>query len=104
MRSASPFVPGPPKRLAQGMGLLMSTTATVLCYGFRNKRAACGVLSALTVAAGLEAGPGFCIACKLFPLLRRIGLVPESSCEKCAVVWSRPELRRTPEVAAASPA
>ncbi len=98
------FVPGPPKRLAQGMGLFMSATATVLCYGFRNKRAAYGVLSALTVAAGLEAGLGFCIACKLFPLLTRVGLVPESSCEKCADIWSRPELRGAREVAAESPA
>lgn len=82
-------VPGPPKRLAQGMGLAMSGTALLLHYGFRRKRLAYGVLAALSTAAALEAFAGFCIACRLFPLLMKVGLVPEEACEQCADIWSR---------------
>ncbi len=38
------FSPGPPKRLAQGMGLAMSGTALVLHFGLGRKRAAYAVL------------------------------------------------------------
>ena len=48
------FVPGPPKRLAQGIGLAFSATALLLHYGFGRKKAAYRVLGALTVAASLE--------------------------------------------------
>jgi Domain of unknown function (DUF4395) len=84
------FAPGPPKRLAQGMGLFVSATATVLYYGFRRPRAAYGLLMALLVAAGLEAVFGFCVACKVFPVLVKVGLVPASACEECADIGSRP--------------
>jgi hypothetical protein len=83
------FSPGPPKRLAQGMGLAMSGTALALNYGFGRKKAAYGVLSVLIGAASLEAFAGICLACKLFPLLIKLGLVPEEACEDCANVWSR---------------
>jgi hypothetical protein len=83
------WVPGPPKRLAQGMGLAMSGTALLLHYGVGRKRLAYGVLTALTAAAALEAFAGFCIACRLFPLLMEAGLVPEEACEQCADIWSR---------------
>lgn len=79
-----PTAPGPPKRLAQGLGLAMSATATVLRVGFGRRRAANAVLGCLLVAAGLEAGYGYCVACRLFPLLVRTGLVPESVCAECA--------------------
>ncbi|WP_104524731.1 DUF4395 domain-containing protein [Blastococcus atacamensis] len=83
------LVPGPPKRLAQGMGLTMSGTALLLHYGFGRKRLAYGLVTALTAAAALEAFAGFCIACRLFPLLIKAGLVPEEACEQCANIWSR---------------
>ena len=51
------FSPGPPKRMAQAMGLMASASAGLLVLAGR-RRAAYGVLSALTVAAGLEAGFG----------------------------------------------
>jgi hypothetical protein len=78
------FSAGPPKRLAQGMGLTMSGTALVLNYGFGRKRAAYAVLGGLLGAAGLEAFFGICLACKMFPALVKLGLVPESACEECA--------------------
>ncbi len=85
------FSPGPPKRLAQGMGLTLSGTALVLHYGLGRKRAAKGVLAVLAAAAGLEAFFGLCLACQMFPLLMKLGLVPEETCEKCANIWAGSE-------------
>lgn len=83
------FVPGPPKRLAQGCGLALSLSALVLHYGFRRKRASQLVLASLACAAGLECFLGICLACRLFPVLIRAGLVPESVCKECADVSAR---------------
>lgn len=88
--SAAPKpVPGPPKRLAQGMGLAMSGTALVLSATGR-RRAAYAVLAGLIGAASLEAVFGYCLACKMFPLLMRTGLVPADACASCADIWDRP--------------
>ena len=83
------FSPGAPKRLAQGMGLAMSAGALLLHFGLRRPRAAKTLLGMLTVAAGLEAGLGVCLACKLFALGMRLGVVPESVCEECNDIWRR---------------
>jgi hypothetical protein len=83
------FSPGAPKRLAQGMGLGMSGTALVLHYGFGRKRAAYTVLTGLIGAASLEAFFGICLACKMFPVLVKLGVVHESTCEDCADVTTR---------------
>ena len=85
------FSPGPPKRLAQGMGLTLSGTALVLHYGFGRKRAAKAVVAMLATAAGLEAFFGLCLACRMFPLLMKLGIVPEETCEKCANIWADSE-------------
>jgi hypothetical protein len=82
------FVPGPPKRLAQGVGLAMSGTALALAATGR-KRAAYRVLTALVGAASLEAFFGFCIACRAFPLLMKAGVIPEDVCRECADIWTR---------------
>lgn len=83
------FSPGPPKRMAQGMGLVMSGAALLLRYRFKRPGAARAVLAGLTVAAGLEAGLGLCLGCKLFQLGMRAGLVPRSVCEECNDIWAR---------------
>lgn len=85
---AEKLAPGPPKRLAQLMGLVLSTTAALL-YRSGHRRAARLVLSILVGAAGLEAFAGICLACRMFPLLMRIGLVPEDACESCRDIWTR---------------
>ena len=85
------FSPGPPKRLAQAMGLGMSVTALVLYYRARRRGAARMVLGALAAAAGLEAALGLCLGCKLFELGMRVGVVPESVCEECRDIWSHRE-------------
>lgn len=83
------YSPGPPKRLAQGMGLVLSATALVLHYRSGRPKAAKRVLGMLIVAAGLEAAFGICLACKLFAVLMKAGLIPRSVCEDCNDIWSR---------------
>ncbi len=78
------LVPGPPKRFAQAIGVVFSTTALVLWFGFGRGAATWVVVAMLTAAAFLEAAVGLCLGCKAFALLMRVGLVPESVCEECA--------------------
>jgi len=83
------FVPGAPKRLAQGVGLAFSGTAAVLYFGAGRKRAAYTVLGALATAASAEAFFGFCVACRAFPLLMKAGLVSEDTCRECNDIWGK---------------
>lgn len=78
------LVPGPPKRFAQGMGAAFSVTAAVLALGLGLEGAAYVVLGLLVVAAGLEAALGFCLGCRAFALLMRLGVIPQAVCERCA--------------------
>jgi hypothetical protein len=78
------LVPGPPKRFAQGIGVAFSLTAAVLALGFDQRGAAYVVLAMLVVAASLEAFLGLCLGCRIFSLLMRVGVIPESVCERCA--------------------
>jgi hypothetical protein len=82
------YVPGPPKRFAQGMGAAITTTAAVLALGFDATTAADVLLAAMTVAAGLESVLAFCIGCQIFGLLMRAGLVPERVCAECTDIWA----------------
>lgn len=76
------LVPGPPKRFAQGMGTVVSTTALIL-FVAGAAPAAWIVLAILIAAASLEAFAGFCLGCVIFGLLQRRGLIPEDICEAC---------------------
>jgi hypothetical protein len=80
---APKLVPGPPKRFAQGIGAAFSATAAVLTFGFDAFGAAQVVLGLLVVAASLEAFLGLCLGCRAFALLMRVGVIPESVCERC---------------------
>jgi len=82
-------VPGPPKRFAQGIGVLFSVTAAVLALAAGDTGAAYAVLGILVVAAALESVFGLCLGCRAFALLMRAGLVPESVCESCADISLR---------------
>ena len=77
------FVPGPPKRFAQGVGAAFSVTAAVLALGFGDTGSAYVVLALLAVAAGLEAVFAFCLGCKVFALLIKAGMIPEQVCARC---------------------
>jgi len=81
-------VAGPPKRFAQGIGVAFSVTALALTIaGYWS--AAEIVLGLVTAAALLESVFGFCLGCKAFAVLIRVGVVPEEICEKCNNIWAR---------------
>jgi hypothetical protein len=82
-------VPGPPKRFAQAIGALMSTTAAVLALAFGLHAAADVLLGALILASGAESILAFCIGCQIFNLGMRVGLVPAAVCAECADITSR---------------
>ena len=92
------LVPGPPKRFAQAIGVVFSTTALVLWFGFGLGAATWVVVAMLTAAAFLEAAFGICLGCKGFALLMRAGVIPESVCVECADLS-----KRHPELATSTP-
>jgi hypothetical protein len=82
---APKYVPGPPKRFAQGMGATITTAAGMLALA--GATAGADVLIAmLVVAAALESIFAFCLGCQIFALLMRTGLIPESVCLECAAL------------------
>ncbi len=86
-------VPGPPKRFAQGMGAAITVAAAVIGLSDPShvSLAADVLLALLIVAAGLESIAGYCIGCRVFAGLMRIGLIPAQICEECANVGLRAE-------------
>jgi hypothetical protein len=80
------LVPGPPKRFAQGIGALLSTAAAVLALGFDQWTGVRVLLAGVLVAATLESVFALCLGCKVFALLMRVGVIPESVCERCNTV------------------
>lgn len=84
-------VPGPPKRFAQGIGAAFSIASAVLLLAFDADLAGWLALAALTAAATLEAAFAFCLGCKIFALLTRLGLIPDSICEACNDITARTE-------------
>ena len=83
------YVPGPPKRFAQGMGAVMSTTALILALIVGSHTAADVVLVLFIPAAGLESIVGYCLGCKVFALLMRAGVIPAEVCAECADISGR---------------
>jgi hypothetical protein len=89
---AERLTPGPPKRFAQAIGAAFTVSASILVYGFGLTGAAYGLIAILVVFATLESTLGFCMGCKAFAVLMRVGLVPESVCEECndlTLRWAR---------------
>jgi hypothetical protein len=81
-------VPGPPKRFAQGIGAVLTVSASILTLsaGWSVGR---WLLVPLVAAAFLEGFLGFCLGCTIFAWLMRAGLVPETVCAECADLSSR---------------
>lgn len=75
-------VPGPPKRFAQAMGVVFSVTALVLTL-LGHDIGSRVVLALLLTAATLESVFALCLGCKVFAMLMRVGIIPESVCERC---------------------
>jgi hypothetical protein len=80
---APKYVAGPPKRFAQGMGAAMTTAGSV-AWVLGAEGAVVAFLVLLVVAATLESAFALCLGCKVFAVLMRVGLVPQSVCERCA--------------------
>ena len=47
------------------------------------------VLGILVVAATLEAAFGYCLGCRIFAVLMRIGVIPEDVCAECNDITAR---------------
>ena len=76
------YVPGPPKRFAQAVGVTFTVSASLAWLaGFDG--ASRLLVAALAIAAFLEAALGLCLGCKAFAVLMRIGVIPTSVCEEC---------------------
>lgn len=82
------WVPGPPKRFAQGIGVVFSVTALILELAGADG-AAVVVIAMLLVAASLEAFVGLCLGCVMFSGLIKLGVIPESICLECADITGR---------------
>ena len=82
------YVPGPPKRFAQGIGATLTVAAAILTYGFGELGIAELLVAAVLVAATLESVFAYCLGCRVFNLLMRVGVIPESVCERCNDLWS----------------
>lgn len=88
LKSWEKFVPGPPKRFAQSMGLAFSLAAllTWVSAGWLDAR---WILLPLIAAASLEGFAGYCMGCTIFGWLIRAGAIPESICVECADLSAR---------------
>jgi hypothetical protein len=93
LRVAPRPVPGPPKRFAQAIGAVLSSSAALLALALGLTSAAYALLGLLAVAATLEAVFGLCLGCRAFAVLMRIGVVPAQVCERCNNV-ARPPARQ----------
>lgn len=64
--------------------------AAVAALGFNAHGVADALLGVLIIAAGLESIFALCVGCRIFALLMRTGIIPESVCLECADISARP--------------
>ena len=83
VRVEAKMVPGPPKRFAQGIGATLSVGAVISHFAFGQTGLALVLVGMIVVAASLEAFLGYCLGCKLFAILMRLGIIPSEMCEAC---------------------
>lgn len=83
------YVPGPPKRFAQGVGAAFTTAALVAHFLAGATGVAYGLIAVLGVFATLESVFAFCMGCTMFGWLMRAGVIPQEVCESCNDIWSR---------------
>jgi hypothetical protein len=88
LRIIPKLVPGPPKRFAQGIGATLSVAALV-AWSLGAAGAAAVLVALILVAATLESALAFCLGCRVFAGLMRVGLIPASVCAECADLSGR---------------
>jgi hypothetical protein len=81
------YVPGPPKRFAQGIGATLSIGAVIAAFVFGARGLAYVFLGGIVIAATLESVFGYCLGCTIFGALMRAGIIPASVCERCNDIW-----------------
>jgi hypothetical protein len=93
--------PGPPKRFAQAIGAVVTTSAAIgsLALGWTAFGNVC--LGLMVVFAGLESLAGLCVGCKMFAVLMRLGVIPPETCEACNNIWTRYDAPAPPPGSAA---
>lgn len=79
------YVPGPPKRFAQGIGVVLSGLGMIAWLVAENDILARVFIGMILIAATLESFIGFCLGCWIFAGLMKIKIVPESVCEACVI-------------------
>lgn len=89
-------VPGPPKRFAQGIGAVVTTSALVAHYAMGYDTLVLVLLAAMVVFASLEAALAFCVGCKIFAVMVRTGWLQEGACLEC-------QLPKSPDAVSATP-
>jgi hypothetical protein len=82
------FVPGPPKRFAQGVGLTFSGGA-LIAVALGGTPVAIVLIAGLVVAATLESVFAICLGCMMFARLMRWGVISETVCVECADISRR---------------
>jgi Domain of unknown function (DUF4395) len=86
------LVAGPPKRFAQGIGLVLTTAAVLAGPVLGAGVVAMVLIAVLLVFATLESVAGFCAGCWLFARLMQLGVVPESTCALCRETPAAPSV------------
>jgi hypothetical protein len=82
------LTPGPPKRFAQAMGAVFTTSA-LIAWVAGAPTVAFVLLGILFLPATAEATAGYCVGCEIFRLLMRRGVIPPAVCEECASFGQR---------------
>ena len=82
------IVPGPPKRFAQGVGLVFSGGA-LLAWAVGAHTLGIALIAGLVVAASLEAFLAICLGCIVFGYLMKLGVIPEHVCQDCNDISAR---------------
>jgi hypothetical protein len=88
LRTEHRFVPGPPKRFAQGVGLAFSAGA-LLSWLAGAETLAVVLIVGLAAAATLESVFAVCLGCIVFNRLMRWGIIPADVCEACNDIGAR---------------
>lgn len=76
-------VAGAPKRFAQAIGAVVTLTATAL-FASGHAAPAWVLVGVLALFATLEAAFAFCLGCRVYGHLQRLGLFPPDVCVACA--------------------